>query len=235
MSSPLQQEQEDIHGRLAADTYFADLPVLLARKGVTDSDIEIALSTLNAGGTGKIGAVAVVLMPTLRAEPDNVPAPVYVVQHTVQVIEDPLFSQDATSGVLKSAEEIAHRVRLLLNWFNPGGAGSLAFDGMDPAEVKSGVSYLVRFSRRTGDDELARVATPVVSADSASAPATVTLTCATSGAAIYYTTDGSYPSSANDDATLYSTPFSQPTAATIRAAAEKSGLQQSNVSQLILT
>jgi hypothetical protein len=52
---------------------------------------------------------------------------------------------------------------------------------------------------------------------------------------IWYTTDGSYPSSANAAAIQYSAPFAQATAATIRAAAEKVNLQQSNVRELTLS
>ena len=48
-----------------------------------------------------------------------------------------------------------------------------------------------------------KVATPQISASGAN----ITLTCATSGAAVYYTTDESFPGPGNDEALLYSTPF----------------------------
>ena len=70
-------------------------------------------------------------------------------------------------------------------------------------------------------------------------PATVTLTCATAGAAIWYTIDGSYPGSnpvASPNATLYTGPFVvQAAGVTIRAAAELSQYQQSqSISQVSL-
>lgn len=58
---------------------------------------------------------------------------------------------------------------------------------------------------------------------------TVTITCATSGAAIYYTTDGTYPGSGNTAATLYTVPFPLTTAVALRAAAQKTGLMASDV------
>ncbi|MCE9612865.1 MAG: chitobiase/beta-hexosaminidase C-terminal domain-containing protein [Lentisphaerae bacterium] len=54
----------------------------------------------------------------------------------------------------------------------------------------------------------------------------VTLTCATLGASIYYTTDNSTPTAGS---TLYSTPFSLSADATVRAIAVKSGLNDSAV------
>ena len=58
---------------------------------------------------------------------------------------------------------------------------------------------------------------------------TVTLACTTTGAAIYYTTDGSYPGSGSTTATLYSVPFILTTACTLRSAAQKDGWQASNL------
>ncbi len=104
------------------------------------------------------------------------------------------------------------------------------FDGL--------VGYDVTISTSVALAKPAKVATPAIAAAAAISPATgssVTLTCATGSAAIYYTTDGSYPSSANATATLYSAPFNVPTAATLRAAAQLSGSQPSDVAQTSLT
>src|SRR6185369_17659816 len=48
----------------------------------------------------------------------------------------------------------------------------------------------------------------------------------TSGASIYYTTDGSTPSSAN---TLYTAPFTLTTNATVKAIATKTGMTDSTI------
>jgi hypothetical protein len=61
----------------------------------------------------------------------------------------------------------------------------------------------------------------------------LTLTCATAGASIRYTTDGSYPSPAK---TLYAAPIAMPAAGTIvRAAAYKTALNPGDVTELLIT
>ena len=76
--------------------------------------------------------------------------------------------------------------------------------------------------------EVPKVATPTFSPGSGtySSPQSVTILTATSGASIYYTTDGSVPSSAS---TLYTTPVSISVDTTIKAIAEKTGYINSDI------
>lgn len=72
------------------------------------------------------------------------------------------------------------------------------------------------------------VATPVISpaSGSFSDPVTVTLTCATAGAEIRYTLDGSAPANTSP---LYTTPFGVTVTTTVRARAFKAGISDSDV------
>lgn len=229
---PLQQDQEDFAARLSADSYFADISVLLQRRGVTESDIETALSVLNEK-LGKIGAVVIVLKPALLSTDPDAPGPEYKVSLTVQVITQPLFNDDASTGTQKSTEAIAERVRLLLHRFTTLG-GIYSFVAMQAETVAEGKdSFSVTFTRRACDTA-ERCGLPLITPDEGAGSQEVTLSTATAGAAIYYTLDGSYPSSVNEEATLYTAPFA-PGTATLRCAAEKSGLQQSGVSQATFT
>jgi hypothetical protein len=230
---PLSRDQDDFFARLSLDSFFAEISVLEQRKGVTESDVEVALSTLNEKA-GKIGAVVIVLMPDLVPTEPDAPGPEYRVRSTVQVITQALFNESAT-GTQKSAEQIAQRVRQLLHRFGTG-AGVFSFAGMEPIAQDAGkVSYGVTFTRLARDEDLPRCGTPLIDPDEGAAPQLVTLTCATAGASLYSTTDGSYPSSANDAATLYTAPFNVATACTLRVAAEKAGMQQSNVAEATFT
>ena len=72
------------------------------------------------------------------------------------------------------------------------------------------------------------VATPAISPASGDyfAPITVTIACATAGADIYYTTDGTDP---DQTSTLYAAGFGVSTATTVKARAYKTGLTESNI------
>lgn len=72
------------------------------------------------------------------------------------------------------------------------------------------------------------VSTPVISFENN----TVTITCGTAGASIYYTDDGTTPDSGK---TLYSAAFELTTAKTIKAIAIKAGLNNSEVAELLCT
>jgi hypothetical protein len=76
---------------------------------------------------------------------------------------------------------------------------------------------------------------PVAIAAAGTGPVTITLTCATSGAAIYRTLDGSYPWSGNAQATLYAAPFAVASAALLRAVAHKTGMVASDAAAADIT
>ena len=227
----IETAQEDFFERLRADAYFADVPVLAEHKGVTEDDINQSLATLNANGAGGAGVLAVVLMPTLTPEDPNAPGPRHSIRITVQVIDQPLLN---TIG--KTASQVAERVRTILHRYRDGLGGTWTFAGMEPIPVDTGkVSYGVSFTRLAGDNPPAKVAAPVVAAAGTAVPQTVTLTCATGGAVMRYTLDGSYPSALNPAAVVYAAPFSVTVAATLRTAATLTARQQSDVTQAIFT
>ena len=218
MSTPYaadERDQDDFYGRLSADPFFADIPVLLQKKGDITSDTEIAMNTLNAK-TGKRGAVVIVLQPELvMAEPDA-PGPEYFIIMAVQVFVTRADNDDPNTGTGKSAELICKRIRVLMHHYGPG----------------DGTVY--SFQRRAVDqDWQPRCGLPLIDAVPDGGNSQVTLTTATAGAAIYYTTDGSYPSSTNTAATLYAGPFvvNAGNSTLLRCAAELANYQQSMVAQ----
>lgn len=227
------QDQLDLFDRLRADAWFADVPLLLQEKGVTESDIETALSTLNDVG-GKIGVVVVVLMSELAGESTSDTAAAWSDGVTIQVIEQPLFNL-GDSGIGKSAALVATRIRQQLHLWGNGYGATWNFSGQNPLPVDEGkISYGVIFNRQGSDAKIAPVATPRIEATAATAPATVTITCATAGATIRYTLDGSYPSAANPEAHVYAAPLEIATTANLRAIGEKADMRSSNIRQLYL-
>lgn len=225
----LEQDQHDFYGRLLADEYLADVKILLEAKGDIEPDVNQALSSFNERG-GKIGACAIVLMPTLTSDSPNSPGPRSLVRMTVQVVDQPLINL-GTGGTLKSASQIAERIRQIFHHFNTGRKAVYNFAAQDPIPVEDGRnSYGVAFTRLCGDRAPPKVAAVTISLSQATAPATVTLSTSTPGAAIRYTLDGSYPGTGSASAILYSAPFLVSSAAEIRASAELTGYQASDVS-----
>ncbi len=234
--SILELDQEDMTGRLQADPSFINtVKVFAQRRGITENDVMTALGATNQQGQ-KTGLVAIVLMPKLTTDATAAPGPRYFTRYAVQVIDWPLMRR-VQGGAGISGETIAERIRVILHYFAFGRGQTIVFDGMEPAplEDQTQVSYILYFKRLSVDNPGIKVVMPTISPKEGAAPQTVTLTGASAGAAIYYTTDGTYPSSQNPTALLYSGAITISTACTLRAAAELSGSQQSNVAQAIFT
>lgn len=234
-ADPLRQDQDDYFGLIDADEYFQDIRVLLQHKGVTESDIDVALSTLNEEG-GKIGACVVVIMPELQPDASQSPSARYFVRIAIQVIVQPLLADDVTSGVGKVAEQLAERIRQICHFRSHGRANQFMFDGMEPINVEAGkTSYGINFKRKGGDNQVVKVASPGIGSVAATLPATgwdVTVNVP-AGATGYYTLDGTLPTAING--TAYVAPFNVPAAATVKAAAVQAGFQQSEPATLTLS
>lgn len=228
------QDQLDLFGRIRADAWFSDLPVLLQEKGVVQSDIDQALAGLNTVGE-KNGVVVVVLMAELNPEASNDTAARWSNAVSIQVIETPLLNLDPVSGIGKSAALVATRIREILHLWANGYGGTWSFSKQDPLPVDEGsISYVVTFTRIGQDARIPVVETPRVTATAEAAPATVTITTVTPGAVIRYTLDGSYPAEGNAAAQLYAGPFEVAEAAGIRAIAEAADMRASNIRHLRL-
>jgi len=230
MPDPLLQAQDDFFARLLADEYFADVAILKQRDGVTENDITTRLATLNKRG-GKLGACVIVLMPECEPKQPNVNPPESDLIQALQVVESPLLNFGA-SGAGKTAEQIGRRIRQLFHHFYDGGFGTWYLHADSPIDRPKGqVSRGLAFRRHHQDEALAKVATPTVAITGSALPYNVTLACATSGAAILYTVDGTYPRSGEAGTTTYVASFQIAAAATLRVVATKTALQQSDISE----
>lgn len=227
MSAAIETIHNDVAGYLAADAYFADVPVLNIAKGVTASDIEQALGAFNEK-SGKAGAAVLVFMPTARAPKPNNAGPALDLQLEVRVFEMPIVNR-ATGGTGKTAEAIAARVMQLLHHWSPG-AGAIVSEpaAMQPVMQDDTVAYSLFFGVpcQLAPLERARPVTFSLGNDE------LQLQCATNGASIYYTTDGTMPT---PDATQYTDAIAAPeSGTTVRAIAFKSGIAASNVTQFTI-
>ncbi len=212
--------------RLESFDYFSDITVLSEDKGVIESDIERALSTLNEKA-GKLGAVVIVYSPEESAGDPDMPGPESKISINVRVLETPILNRDTGSGGTgKPWSRIGRRVKSLLHHFDVGNRNELVYAGGERVivdESTNGFDY--KFSFSAYDGIRPKVATPSISGTISS----VSISCVTPSSVIYYTTDGTYPSSANEDANLYSAPFTVDSGTEVRAAAYLDGYQGSNI------
>lgn len=240
MSSLLETIQRDLHARLAAEPYFADLDVVLARprEKLGFTQIQSQIDTLLAGQRkvgGKCGAALSVLMPDAAVADPNAPGPRLDITFTVRCLEIPVINM-GPSGTLKSVEELALRVLQLGHHFNAGRGAVLYGRDLVPLPAAGDDPRLgidVSFTLKTGAEAYPKLARPLVVASQPAAPATVTLT-GPAGATVLYTLDGSYPVAGAAGTSTYTAPFAVATAAEIRALSTQTGYQQSDIHSLTL-
>lgn len=232
----------DMQARLEADAYFVDVPVFVLRPRALEgaAQIQTRIDQALAGLThkaGKTGAAVTLLMPVGDTDKPNVPGPALRFTYTARV-QEIIGVNMGPNGTGKSAEEIAVAVLQVFHHTSLNGRHVLtaAPDTLTPSlEADPKLTYDVRFSAQGNLPKPAKCAAPLISPASGAVPQTVTLTCATASAAIYYTTDGSYPSPLNATATRYTAALSITAACTLRTVAHLADYQQSDVNEATFT
>jgi hypothetical protein len=235
----LDQLQADTAAILAGAPALADVAVIVADAGDIEQKILRALGPLNQGSTGKSGLCLVVLPPEITDAQPNLPGPAFNLTQQIQVIEAPLINrvtedEGGTGTGIRSAVA-ALRVLSALHQVSTGDL-MLYADGsaITPLEGKPGfVSHAVSLRATTGGLAAPRrVARPTAAVSGGN----LLLACATTGAAIYYTTDGTFPSPANPDAILYTGPITGlEDGDTVRAAAFLADYNPSDCIRLTVT
>lgn len=230
-----------IYYRTLADEFFVanlipvgtERPLESGAQRAIESFTANALLTVGGGQFRKRGAGVIVLMPVADVSESNIPGPLldpfYV---PALILENPSLNY-GTNGTNKTAEEIMARYLAVHHQFTRQGISSGAINAgrntiaplpRDYSE-RGLVGYTVNLTTRVPIITEDKVAMPVI----ALSGNTVTITCATSGAQIRYTTNNTDPFSSNTSASLYTAPFQAAPGSTICAAAEKPGLIASDV------
>ena len=222
--SSIQQQCAD---RLQSDPLFAHVPVLTERIKDIESEIARALGPLNEQG-GKTGLVAIILTPTANVNFENVFGPFFDdIKIVVRVIENVPVNQDPNTGTNIPAADAAEKICNLLHHFQPDNANgpitahrpSIAL-GNDP----NNLSYDCRFKTSGGLSAIPpQVAAPVITEISG----ICTLACATPGAALFYTLDGTNPMPRNG--TFYTASFTPTAGLTLKARAFLAGYLASQI------
>lgn len=229
MSTMLDDIEADIHGILSAAPDLALAKILRADAGLTEADVAQALVTLT--GTEKIGLGIVILPAEVTGAERNLPGLPLRVMASIQIIEAVLINRGATGTGIK-ASVAALRVLAALHQIRIGNRCLYADKNpIEAVSMKKGfVGYTVTlFSESNGGSGTGRVRDLEFSQDMSG---DLLITTATAGAAIYYTTDGSFPGPSNDAALLYTGPVNITDDMTLRAAAFLPPLNPSDISEV---
>ena len=226
MSVDMDMLREELKARLEADEYFTDLTVIDYRKADLVSEIQKLLAGLVKKG-GKCGAF--VFLEGFSAPPRGTEPPIVFdgIRMNVIAIEVPLFNGGA-SGTGKTAWDIGLRAaQVMCGYTSDGLTGTITVDRRGVTQVEApprAIAYEVPLVIPANIVSASKVATPAIAPADGAHPQAATLTCATTGSAIYYTLDDSHPWSGNTTAHLYSTPVAIAAACALRAIAYKTGM-----------
>jgi len=222
----LQTFQLDIAARLEEAAFFATVPIFILRPraALTAAQIQDRINAALGALTtqqGKAGLCATVLMPTLDTQKQELPGPYLHLKCTVRVQENVIVNMGG-NGTQIPCEDAAIAVAQILHLWTPGGTAGIvrvAPETVTPNLAAGLVTYDVLVESELELACLLKTAQPFISASEG----TVTITCPDSGAALYYTTDGTAPWAGNGTypttATLYTEPFAAATGTLLRAAA----------------
>lgn len=211
--SLLDQLELEIKERIEAFPFFQNLTVLSdPQKNVID---EISV---------KIAKIRTLVAPFVNRADDRNPnthgSYFDLIQFNVGVFQNPLIASSNNDPTPRTICEQVHAV--LKNW-KPDSLSNVVVarvPGIEPVEHPSLNIWNAAFETKGGEiATLPTVATPVINL--VSTPGSVVITCATAGAAIFYTINNAAPWPTTN---LYTAPFAAPAAGTrIKARAYLAG------------
>jgi len=234
MAAGIYEFQQDLFHLIKALPALVDVAVIDERpRGSGEAAlIQGAINRALFGGllegeTNKLGLAVEVKLPSAEVGEANVPGPQLDLVGVIRLSENPMFNEGADGTGVKAEDAAMAILQACHHWQREGRvvyADRRALrDGM--TDDDGVITYDVVVRTELGVQPVSRVAVPSISF----AAGSVTLACATSGAAIYYTTDGSTPAPSNAEATLYAGPFSAAGGDVIRAQAFKGPLIPSGI------
>jgi hypothetical protein len=223
--------KSDLYYRLLGDELLAPVSILIddehdmANRALVDAGPR----NVRAGKTGASVTVSAVAVLTLNS--GETPTPLMSLSCVLEVMEDVIINAGTDGTGLNAGEIVARLIQLLHQSHFDNRFTGLRLAPSAPiveidAEKNGHRGYAVTFvADQLNFNVIATCSSVIIDDDDG----VVTLTCPTSGTTIYYTIDGSYPGSGNTAATVYTVPLTPSSGVTIRAAAQKTGLNPSKI------
>lgn len=214
----LRRFQDHLLAKLLSEPVLNSVAIIEQRQQIL-VDVASRVAPFLAGRNGKVGAGILINLPSADPSADSdVPGAQMDVLIWLDILSKDDINLVNSNGANIAAEEILTLVWLLLHqWLNLGiGSGNMFVDGFDPIEDRRGAyGYRLQLRLRMAQDQPPKAAAPT----STIAAGHCTLACATGGATIYYTLDGSFPGPGEPAANVYTAPFVVTSGQSVLAAA----------------
>jgi hypothetical protein len=187
----------ELAARLESDPFFFDIPVVVAEKGNLAREYQKRQAVVT-DKTGKRGVCVVVLQIVADDNYPGIPGGPMMLKPAFQVVENPELNNDE-SGTKKSVRKVSRQIVKNMKLAGFRGivqnlkCGKPAIEPVDIKELgESCVAEQVNFEAEEFSDEPVLFCLPPVCTQVPGQPQII-LTTATPGAAIWFTTDDSYP------------------------------------------
>lgn len=241
----IEQLPGELAARLQCDPFFANIAVVVAEKGNVAAEFARQQAVITET-QGKRGVAVIVLQIVANDYSANLQFGPMILKPAFQVVENVELNNDE-KGTKKSARKVARKIRDVIKNCNLMGlvqdmkAGTPCIEPVDLGN-ESYVAHQVNFEcLEVSTETQLQVQMPVIAAVGTPSAPTFSLSCATPGAAIWFTIDDSFPYCGDKDtypnstAQLYSGPVNLAAGATVvRAAAYLDGSIASGVNRATL-
>lgn len=240
----LLQLQRDVYALLMSAPALRSVNIVLERQFLLDSTVELD-AIWQTVRNERSGTGILIEMPVIDGPANQSPGPKQNLRLNFVCLQngDAAFTPETGSGL--SAEHLTQLVLDTLHMQELQGIGTLYAEdrAVEAARDYEFVNaYRVGLRLRTAQASQTNRTAPVTITNNSG---TVTLACATSGAAIYFTTDGSFPDAAathpitgdaiNPASTLYTAPFAVNVGDVVRAAAYLAGYNAGQIAQTTIS
>lgn len=223
---------QDVANALKADPYFTDIAVFSEDLGDPSNSIDIYLAK-------KTGIGVQIVTPKLRVtKPDKGGNGLVYYDDIIfwATVWENVKLNRGSGGTMKPAVTVAETVSSILHHYKPSFAIenlTLNAQGISILPHPQLLAYRIGFTTQGGCQySIAKISTPTLGiVDNGNGTKTVTITCTTAHAFVYYTTDGSYPAplqSNGSPRTPYASPFIVSTGTKVQVRAWLPGLLTSD-------
>jgi hypothetical protein len=215
----LQQQIADV---LSATPFFANITVLTEASGDLINAMERSLGPVTSDG-GKSGAFVLVMSPDANQNLGELFGPFFdEIEISIQVTTNINVAADPAIGIGVTDLDICENICNALSLFYPAAANAPLVPQKPTIRLvdrgDTTTTRVCKFKTQGGIRTVPpQAATPAISETTG----TITLTCATAGAAMFYTLDGTNPMPLHG--TLYTAPFTPGAGLTLKVRAFLAG------------